>query len=73
MARRRRPAFDIPENERLLSPAEVAALFKVSSVSVTRWARAGKLPFIWTPGGSRRYREAEVRALLNGTREGGHA
>ncbi len=48
----------------LLTPAEVAALFRVDPKTVTRWAKAGKLASIRTLGGHRRYREDEVRALL---------
>jgi excisionase family DNA binding protein len=48
----------------LLTPAEVAALFRVDPKTVTRWANAGKLSCIRTLGGHRRYRESEVRALL---------
>ncbi len=54
------------ESETLLTPAEVAALFRVDPKTVTRWAKAGKLSSIRTLGGHRRYREAEVRALLSG-------
>ncbi len=53
-----------PEN--LLTPSEVANLFRVDPKTVTRWARAGKLSSIRTLGGHRRYREAEVRELLGG-------
>lgn len=52
--------------ERLLTPAEVAALFRVDPKTVTRWAAAKKISSIRTPGGHRRYRESEVRALLEG-------
>ena len=52
--------------EPLLTPAEVAALFRVDPKTVTRWAKAGKLSSIRTLGGHRRYRESEVRALLAG-------
>lgn len=52
--------------ESLLTPAEVAAMFRVDVKTVTRWAKAGKLTSIRTLGGHRRYREAEVRALLGG-------
>jgi excisionase family DNA binding protein len=55
---------DSPERERLLTPAEVAAMFRVDPKTVTRWARAGKLSSIRTLGGHRRYREAEVHAFL---------
>jgi excisionase family DNA binding protein len=54
------------ETEALLTPAEVAALFRVDPKTVTRWAKAGKLTSIRTLGGHRRYREAEVHALLAG-------
>lgn len=50
----------------LLTPSEVATLFRVDPKTVTRWALAGKLTSIRTLGGHRRYREVEVRALLNG-------
>jgi len=49
---------------RLMSPAEVAAAFGVDPKTVTRWAKAGKLPCIRTPGGHRRYRREDVEALL---------
>ena len=54
------------EPEPLLMPAQVAAMFRVSPKTVTRWAKAGKLTTVRTLGGHRRYRETEVRALLNG-------
>ena len=53
-----------PEYEVLLSPREACALLGVDPPVVVRLARTGKLPFIRTPGGHRRYREADVRALL---------
>ena len=53
-------------SDRLLTPTEVAALFRVDPKTVTRWARAGKLSSIRTLGGHRRYRESEIRALLGG-------
>ncbi len=51
--------------ERLLTPGEVAALFRVDPKTVTRWAAAGRIHSIRTPGGHRRFLESEVRALLN--------
>jgi excisionase family DNA binding protein len=53
--------------EPLLTCGEVAALWSVDPKTVTRWAQAGKLPYLMTPGGHRRYRESVVRALLNGS------
>lgn len=52
------------ENDRLLTPSEVAAMFRVDPKTVTRWAKAGKIGSVRTLGGHRRYREAEVRELL---------
>jgi excisionase family DNA binding protein len=52
--------------DRLLTPGEVAALFRVDPKTVTRWAAAGRIHSIRTPGGHRRFRESEVRALLEG-------
>lgn len=52
------------KGERLLTPAEVAAMFRVDPKTVTRWAKAGKISSIRTLGGHRRYRESEVRGLL---------
>lgn len=52
------------EPETLLTPAEVATLFRVDPKTVTRWAKAGKLTAIRTLGGHRRYRQSEVHALI---------
>ncbi|MCW2777879.1 MAG: DNA-binding protein [Frankiales bacterium] len=54
------------EAEALLTPAEVASMFRVDPKTVTRWAKSGKLTSIRTLGGHRRYREAEVKSLLAG-------
>lgn len=56
-----------PTTPGLLTPAEVGAIFRVDPKTVTRWAKAGKLNSVRTPGGHRRYSEVEVRALLAGT------
>jgi len=50
--------------EALLTPAEVAEMFRVNPKTVTRWARAGKITSLRTLGGHRRFRESEVLALL---------
>ncbi len=58
------------EQEVLLTPAEVAKMFRVDPKTVTRWAKAGKLTAIRTLGGHRRYRRSEVQSLLSvGTKE----
>jgi excisionase family DNA binding protein len=51
--------------ERLLTPAEVATIFRVDPKTVSRWARSGKLNALRTLGGHRRYPESEIRALLD--------
>ncbi|MEY2397841.1 MAG: hypothetical protein QOJ00_1015 [Actinomycetota bacterium] len=48
----------------LLTPAEVATMFRVSPKTVTRWARSGKLTALRTLGGHRRFRATEVKDLL---------
>ena len=53
------------DHEALLTPAEVASLFRVDPKTVTRWAKAGKLTAVRTLGGHRRYRQSEVQSLLN--------
>ena len=52
--------------DELLTPAEVAQMFRVDPKTVTRWARAGKLACTKTLGGHRRFYLAEVRELLDG-------
>jgi excisionase family DNA binding protein len=53
------------QEDPLLTPAEVARLFRVDPKTVVRWAVAGKVGSITTPGGHRRFRESEVRSLLD--------
>jgi len=56
-------------DDALLTPAEVARLFRVSPKTVTRWARAGKLTARKTLGGHRRFRTSEVRRALSSAEE----
>jgi excisionase family DNA binding protein len=49
----------------LLTPAEVAAAFRVDPKTVSRWAKAGKLSSVRTLGGHRRYLETEVLEKLS--------
>ena len=53
-----------PDQDALLTPSEVAAMFRVNPKTVTRWARAGKISAIRTLGGHRRFRASEIRRLL---------
>ena len=55
---------DIQPDSPLLTPSEVAALFRVDPKTVTRWAQQGKLRSIRTLGGHRRYRESEIERFL---------
>jgi excisionase family DNA binding protein len=57
------------EPDKLLTPSEVAAIFRVDPKTVTRWAKVGKLSSIRTLGGHRRFREEEVKMLLAAARE----
>jgi len=52
------------ENE-LLTPGEVAVMFRVNPKTVTRWARAGKISAVRTLGGHRRFRASEIRRFLD--------
>lgn len=55
------------EDDELLLPSEVAALFKVDPKTVARWANGGKIPCIRTPGGQRRIRFGDVKEFLTGS------
>ena len=55
-----------PTLGKLMTPGEVSALFRVGPATVSRWAKTGKLESIRTPGGHRRFKEAQVLALLDG-------
>jgi excisionase family DNA binding protein len=55
---------EIADDGYLLTTAEVATMFRVDPKTVGRWAKAGRLTFVRTLGGHRRYRESEVRARL---------
>lgn len=53
-------------SEQLLTPAQAGVMFGVCVTTVRNWAEAGRLTALRTPSGQRRYRYAEVRALLDG-------
>ena len=67
MAAQRKDNRDQPPS--YLRTAEVAAILHVSPKTVSRWAKEGKLPFMRTLGGHRRYPEAKIRELLVELRE----
>jgi excisionase family DNA binding protein len=52
-----------------LRTGEVADLLSVSPKTVSRWAKEGRLPFMRTLGGHRRYPEAEIRQLVDDLRQ----
>lgn len=62
------------EDEDMLTPGEVAKLFRVDPKTATRWGRAGRIPdlddeplsVIRTPGGHMRFRYKTVRLILEG-------
>jgi excisionase family DNA binding protein len=54
-----------PDLPRYLHTAEVADILQVSPKTVSRWAKEGKLPFLKTLGGHRRYPAAEIRQLAD--------
>jgi excisionase family DNA binding protein len=61
----RNGAYGATANEpRYLRTAQVAELLHVSPKTVSRWAQEGRLPYLRTLGGHRRYPDAEIRALL---------
>ena len=53
----------------LLTPGEVAVMFRVNPKTVTRWARAGRISAIRTMGGHRRFRASEIQRFLDGVPE----
>ena len=55
---------DHRNSDALLTPAEVAALFRVNPKTVTRWARSGKITAMRTLGGHRRFRSSEINRCL---------
>ncbi len=59
-------------SDRLLTPGEVAILFRVDAKTVGRWAQAGRVKSIKTPGGHRRYRESDIRELIRLNGSGSH-
>lgn len=59
-----RHPVEVDTADRLMTPAEVAALFRVNPRTVTRWANGKQLASVRTPGGHRRYPEKAVLALL---------
>jgi excisionase family DNA binding protein len=57
------------EGPSYLRAAEVGQILSVSPKTVSRWAKEGKLPFMKTLGGHRRYPAANIRELAEQLRE----
>ena len=55
-----------PDQDRLLTPGEVADIFRVDQRTVSQWANRGQISYILTPGGYRRFPESEIQRLLDG-------
>ena len=49
--------------DEMMRPGEAAAVFGVTTKTVNRWGRTGKLRVVRTPGGHMRFRAAEIHAL----------
>lgn len=64
-------SVDQNQDERLLTSGEVGKLFRVDAKTVSRWAARGVLGSVRTVGGHRRFRETDVRALMDANSEGG--
>ena len=59
---------DRPTKDELLTPSEVARIFRVDPKTVSRWAIAGKISSVRTLGGHRRFYRSEVeRAMVTAT------
>lgn len=49
----------------LLTPAEAARLLHVAPTTIRHWAQIGRLPFISTPGGHRRFDRNDILSLMS--------
>ncbi len=57
----------VGSDDSLMTPDEVADLFRVDIQTVTRWARSGRIASVALPSGHRRYRRSVVEAILAGS------
>ena len=46
-----------------IGPKEAAAVLGVVPNTVSRWCREGKIPFVFTPGGRRRFVRSDIEEL----------
>jgi len=61
----RRSGNTATDTGRYLRTAEVADILQVSPKTVSRWATEGKLPFLKTLGGHRRYPATNIDQLVD--------
>lgn len=57
---------DVSEDSEVLRPGAAAALAHVTTDTLADWVRAGKLEAVFTAGGQRRYRRADIIAITVG-------
>lgn len=67
MPRETRPSSTQYQDHDMLSAGEVALLFRVDPKTVARWAAAGRIAHVRTPGGHTRYRYGTLKVLLEET------
>lgn len=53
-------------SDELLTTAEVAERLRVSQVTVARWAKKGQLDAVRLPGGTLRFKESDIAAIVDG-------
>jgi len=53
----------------LLTPSEAAELLHVAPTTIRHWAQNGRLPFITTPGGHRRFTRENILSLMSSSEE----
>ncbi|HEX9712214.1 MAG TPA: helix-turn-helix domain-containing protein [Actinomycetota bacterium] len=53
----------MPRRERYLRTSEVALTLQVSPKTVSRWAKEGRLPYLATLGGHRRFPASAIEEL----------
>ena len=54
----------MPKRERYLRTSEVAMKLQVSPKTVARWAKEGRLPYLATLGGHRRFPASAIERLV---------
>jgi excisionase family DNA binding protein len=55
----------MPRRERYLRTSEVAMQLQVSPKTVARWAKEGRLPYLSTLGGHRRFPASAIEHLID--------